>query len=222
MALLVDLDMTLVKNLRELVSAMVSVQAEYGFAEDPDPPDLLGFLKNYYRGAVAPRLGRLERWIFWRRVWLRYHYTGSYGEPSPCSSWLLESLSGRIPTAIVTGREMESRLIAEELSSQGLPIHRVEILSAGDLGLGASKKDLYEALAQRLSRAGIDRRRIVVLSDSPRDLEDARGVGMGIVGCAVAEDPEIFGAYRRLGAGFAASLCDLLRAWEGANIPARG
>jgi phosphoglycolate phosphatase-like HAD superfamily hydrolase len=189
-ALFIDLDMTLVDTSRELIMAIAKVESEYrlGIRINRDPRL---FIKAYYEERI-PGLGNsMKKWHFWRSVWMKYLENGRYGEPMPCSDSLLLTSSGRYLTAIVTGREVETRMLIEELHSYGFPTNLVRIHSTGDLWPGATKRDLYEQLARIYTGLGISREEIMVISDSPRDIRFAREAGFRVIGYIPFKDPEV-------------------------------
>ncbi len=189
-ALFIDLDMTLADTMRGLIIALGMIRDEFGI-EIPVDMDVRSFTKAYYKDSLVRIRDPRKRWIFWRSVWLRYIGNKIYGAPMPCSQDFLRESAGRMPTAIVTGREIEARLFIDELRYYGFPIDIVKVYSTGDLGFGATKKDLYERLAREYERLGLARRAIAVISDSPRDLILATEAGLRVIGYLPFRDPEI-------------------------------
>lgn len=199
-ALFVDLDMTLADTMRGLIIALGMIQREFHL-EFPLDIDVRTFTKAYYKDSLV-RIGEpRKRWIFWRSAWLKYLENKIYGTPTPCSEDFLRESAGRIPTAIVTGREVEARYFIDELRYYGFPIDSVRTYSTGDLGFGATKKDLYEYLAKRYEDLGFPRRFIAVISDSPRDLAFAREVGFRAIGYLPFNDKEVEEMLQRASGG---------------------
>lgn len=206
-AIFIDLDMTLADTMKGLMISLARVSGEYGL-ELPSYMDPRAFAKAYYRDSLLRTKDPVARWLFWRRVWIGYLEGRYYGSPMPCAPSILRRLAGRYLTAIVTGREVESGLIVDELLYYGFPVELVRIHSTGDLWLGATKKDLYEILAKRYGDLGISRDLIVVISDSPRDLQYARELGFRSVGFVPYDDEEIEDMLSRASGGvYIKSLC---------------
>ncbi len=188
-ALFIDLDMTLVDTSRGLIIAMDMVRE--GFSLDQMSSDTKAIMKAYYNGSLIRINEPMKRWIFWRAVWIKYLENRIYGTPMPCSEDFLRESAGRMITAIVTGREVETRLFMDELNSYGFPLDMVRVYSTGDLGFGTTKKDLYEQLAKKYERLGIPRSSITVISDSPRDLLFANEIGFKAIGYIPFDDKEV-------------------------------
>ncbi|MEM4970733.1 MAG: HAD hydrolase-like protein [Sulfolobales archaeon] len=182
--------MTLVDTSQELVIAISSVWSEYGWdiSIDTDPRE---FMKIYYREKLPRPSDPMARWYFWRSVWMKYLENRRYGKPMPCSDSLLLASSGRYVTAIVTGREVKAEMFMEELQSYGFPTELIRVYSTGDLWPGATKRDLYEYLANIYAQLGISREEVVVISDSPRDIRFIREAGFKAVGYIPFRDPEV-------------------------------
>lgn len=188
--LFIDLDMTLVDTARGLMIALGMIQKDFSL-EIPASTDPRSIMKAYYRDSLV-RIGEPEkRWVFWRSVWIKYLENKIYGVPMPCSGVFLREISGRIPTAIVTGREVETSLFMDELNYYGFPMDMVRVYSTGDLGFGVTKKDLYERLVRVYERLGFPRRSIAVISDSPRDLSFANEIGVRAIGYIPFDDGEV-------------------------------
>jgi len=190
-ALFLDLDMTLADTSRGLMIAFSRVGSSYGAFEIPVDTDPRAFMKAYYREAIPGIRDPMEKWLFWRSVWMRYLEERIYGRPAPCSESLLLAASGKYITAIVTGREIGARAIVDELESYGFPIGVIRVYTVGDLWLGATKRDLYEQLAAKYSRLGVSRSEVVVVTDSPRDVQLARGVGFNAIGYIPFGDQDV-------------------------------
>jgi len=190
-AIFIDLDMTLVDTSQGLMIAVSRVGSEYGVLEIPVDTDPRMFMKIYYKERIPGIKDPMERWRFWRSVWMIYLEERIYGKPMPCSESLLLASSGRRATAIVTGREVGAWSLAEELRSYGFPIEVVRVYTTGDLWPGATKRDLYEQLALKYSGLGIPRERVVVITDSPKDVRLAREAGFQVVGYIPFNDPEV-------------------------------
>lgn len=206
-AVFIDLDMTLADTMRGLMISLARVSGDYGL-ELPGDMDPRVFAKAYYRDSLVRTRDPVARWLFWRRVWIGYLEGRYYGSPMPCAPNILGRLAGRYLTAIVTGREVEAGLIIDELLYYGFPVELVRIHSTGDLWPGATKRDLYERLAERYGALGILRDHVVVISDSPRDLQYARELGFKAVGFVPYDDGEIEDMLSRASDGvYIKSLC---------------
>lgn len=206
-AIFIDLDMTLADTMRGLMISLARVSGEYGL-ELPSDMDPRVFAKAYYRDSLLRTRDPVARWLFWRRVWMGYLEGRYYGSPMPCAHKFLGRLAGRYLTAIVTGREVEAGLIIDELLYYGFPVELVRIHSTGDLWPGATKRDLYDYLAKRYGALGISRDQVVVISDSPRDLQYARELGFRSVGFLPYDDEEIEDMLSRASGGvYIKSLC---------------
>jgi len=145
-ALFIDLDMTLIDTSQELIIAISNVWSEYGWNIDIDT-DPRAFIKTYYKERLPSPSEPMARWYFWKAVWMKYLENRRYGRPMLCSDILLTASSGRYITAIVTGREVKAEMFMEELQSYGFPTRLIRVYSTGDLWPGATKRDLYEYLA---------------------------------------------------------------------------
>ncbi|MEM0438832.1 MAG: HAD hydrolase-like protein [Sulfolobales archaeon] len=189
-ALFIDLDMTLVDTARGLIIAMDMVRGEFPLEIQMDS-DTRAVMKSYYNGSLIKINEPMKRWIFWRYVWIKYLENRIYGIPMPCSEDFLRESAGRMITAIVTGREVETRLFVDELNSYGFPLDMISVYSTGDLGFGVTKRELYEQLARKYERLGIPRSSIVVISDSPRDLLFANETGFKAIGYIPFDDKEV-------------------------------
>lgn len=189
-AIFIDLDMTLADTMRGLMIALGMIRDEFHL-EIPVDMDVRSFTKAYYKDSLIRINEPRKRWIFWRSAWLRYLSNKIYGTPMPCSQDFLRESAGRMPTAIVTGREVETRFFIDELRYYGFPIDIVRVYSTGDLGFGATKKDLYEHLAKEYEKLDLIRRSIAVISDSPRDLALATEAGLRVIGYLPFKDVEV-------------------------------
>ncbi|MFZ8825011.1 MAG: hypothetical protein ACO2O0_12850 [Desulfurococcales archaeon] len=182
--------MTLVDTSQELIIAVSNVWSEYGRNIDIDT-DPRAFIKTYYKERLPGPSDPMARWYFWRTVWTKYLENRRYGRPMPCSNTLLTTSSGRYITAIVTGREVRAEMFMEELQSYGFPTGLIRVYSTGDLWPGATKRDLYEYLANIYRGLGVPREEVVVISDSPRDIRFIRETGFKAVGYIPFKDPEV-------------------------------
>jgi len=171
--------------------AVSRVGSGYRGFEIPVDTDPKAFMKAYYREGVPGMRDHIEKWLFWRGVWISYLGEKIYGKPTPCSRSLLLTASGRYVTAIVTGREVEAHALSEELNSYDFPIELIRVYTVGDLWPGATKKDLYEQLASKYASLGISRGEVVVITDSPRDVQLARETGFHTVGYIPFRDRDI-------------------------------
>jgi len=182
--------MTLIDTSQELIIAISNVWSEYGWNIDIDT-DPRAFIKTYYKERLPSPSEPMARWYFWKAVWMKYLENRRYGRPMLCSDILLTASSGRYITAIVTGREVKAEMFMEELQSYGFPTRLIRVYSTGDLWPGATKRDLYEYLANIYRGVGVSREEVVVISDSPRDIRFIRETGFKAVGYIPFKDPEV-------------------------------
>jgi|GEM_PF-554063 phosphoglycolate phosphatase-like HAD superfamily hydrolase len=183
---LLDLDMTLVNTLRGLYISVINTIPRYTKRDIDDLFKIENFVKEYYLNDFNDYVSSNDpetRWRFWSDVWIRYiSDPGLYGEPYKCVHEIIYILRGLGIVLIVTGREISSLKMIDELSYYGFKDLVHNFVSTGDLGPFNKKKDLLEKIIDHYIKTGFSHDDIIVISDSIKDLEYAeklkvRGAG---------------------------------------------
>ncbi|MGC9010520.1 MAG: HAD family hydrolase, partial [Sulfolobales archaeon] len=172
-------------SLRGLVESVRYVYAEKFLRSKFIDLDYLQFLKIYYRDDLASLLPNdIEiRWSFWENVWKRYTRTFSLqGSLFKCALDALAYLRGRGLIYVVTGREIRSCEMRDELNHLGIGELIHGLYTVGDFGKYTKKKDLFKFLVDKYEGLGFRRSHFVVISDSYRDLENASDLGVEVIG----------------------------------------
>ncbi len=185
MIFLIDFDLTLIDSLRGLIESVRYVSNESYLANKLINLSHADFLKIYYRDDLASILPNdiEQRWSFWENVWRRYVRTYSLqGSLFRCVLEALNHLRGKGLIYIVTGREITSNEMRDEIYSLGLGEFIHGLYTVGDFGRYTRKKDLYKMLIERYGHLSFKRSDIVVISDSYRDLENASSLGVNVIG----------------------------------------
>jgi len=182
---LLDFDLTLTDSLRGLVESVRYVYTEKFLGSRFIDLDYSEFLRIYYRDDLASLLPNdVEiRWSFWESVWRRYTKTFSLqGSLFKCALEALTYLRGRGLIYVVTGREIRSCEMRDELNHLGIRELIYGLYTVGDFGRYTKKKDLFKYLVDKYESLGFRRSDVVVISDSYRDLENASNLGAEAIG----------------------------------------
>ncbi len=176
----IDLDMTLVDTSRQCLRVI---------REFFNRPNITyeEFMNMYYdeKGIRAGLRGIIGEdalsYDFWSRCWEAYIRLGDYGTLMPHAVEMLRGLKsdGRA-IFILTGREVRSEDIMDELRYYGFLNLIDGVLSLGDLGRNSNKGDLLRYALVKYNNGSP--RGIVYVTDHPKDIDYCARLGILTIG----------------------------------------